>query len=136
MTKLNRLHQSRETTKPHPGPCLPSLDSRPMPAWFRVRFPANVPERRPPNENFSPYSQPLPIARDTSTHQKEPGHRHRILRELKAQRDRIFQKAFLGSTVSAAHDAYRVLPFPAPPRVGHAWGGGNMREWGREGGGR
>ncbi|KND03624.1 uncharacterized protein SPPG_01100 [Spizellomyces punctatus DAOM BR117] len=81
-----------------PVPALPALDRRPIPSWFRTRFPAEPLALRSPDDIFSSYSQPLPITRACSAPPLAPSRRHRLLRELRTQREMCLQEAYLGPT--------------------------------------
>ncbi|TPX70711.1 hypothetical protein SpCBS45565_g01548 [Spizellomyces sp. 'palustris'] len=90
-----------------PVPALPALDRRPIPSWFRTRYPAEPLTLRSPDDIFSSYSQPLPITRACSAPPLAPSRRHRLLRELRTQREMCLQEAYLGPTAVNAKEFLR-----------------------------
>ncbi|KAJ3021054.1 hypothetical protein HKX48_009299 [Thoreauomyces humboldtii] len=94
-SKTNRF-DAPSAGPPPKGPELPSIDCRPPPSWFRKRYPVRPPasSRRP--ENFSVYSQPLPLTRAGSAPVHPVSQRHRLLRELRTRRDTALQEDYLG----------------------------------------
>ncbi|TPX58699.1 hypothetical protein PhCBS80983_g02948 [Powellomyces hirtus] len=81
---------------PLKGPELPSIDCRPPPSWFRKRYPATQQKLRTSYENFSVYSQPLPLARANSAPVQSTIQRHQLLRELRTRRDTALSEDYLG----------------------------------------
>jgi hypothetical protein len=80
-------YREEQEQQPPSGPILPSLDSRPISKSALEKIHCDHSGQRPPDPQFSYYSQPLPRARYANTAKKLKDHRFKLVQKLKIQRE-------------------------------------------------
>ncbi|KAI9193300.1 uncharacterized protein BJ171DRAFT_272440 [Polychytrium aggregatum] len=106
-TKTNIAQHPLAKLPLHPGPLLPGLESRPLTIWLRNKYSMAAFAHRAPDDNFSPYSHPLPITRESIPIQKTPARRHHLVRELRNQRELALEAIYLGPTAIPAKSFFK-----------------------------